>query len=242
MRQSRYAGDETEDGVETTFQRQMARLRPQPGAAFEAVRSRFARTPERKGNEMTGNDELSGKPKWWKGPWNASMASVGTTLAAFGILTGVMVSSFSSLNAGISSLAERLDQTNARIDETNARIDETNARIDRNTERLAERLDQTNERIDETNERLDQTNERLDQTNERLAEIALEVADTKAKVVVLTNDVRLLENEVGSLKGEVGSLQGEERFREIAREEVERRMAMLNFPLPDSRAFGESPR
>jgi len=126
--------------------------------------------------------------------------SVGTTLAAFGVLAGFMASSFLSLDAGIASLSESLDQTNSRID--------------RNAGRLSEMLDQT---------------------SEMLAGIALEVADIRAKAVVPANDLRLLEREVGYLANEG-------RIREVAREEVEKRMAMRSQPLPDSPESGEMPR
>jgi len=126
--------------------------------------------------------------------------SVGTTLAAFGVLADFMASSFLSLDAGIASLSESRDQTNARID--------------RNAGRLSEMLDQT---------------------SEMLAGIALEVADIRAKAVVPVNDLRLLEREVGYLANEG-------RIREIAREEVEKRMAMRSQPLPDSPESGEMPR
>jgi len=108
--------------------------------------------------------------------------SVGTTLAAFGVLAGFMASSFSRLDAGIASLSEMLDQT-----------------------------------------------------SEMLAGIALEVADIRAKAVVPTNDLRLLEREVGYLANEG-------RIREVAREEVEKRMAMRSQPLPDFPESGEMPR
>jgi len=78
---------------------------------------------------MTARDELPGKAKWRKEPWHAGIASVGRTLAAFGMLAGFMARPFSDLNAGVASLAAGLDETDARIDETNARLDRTNERL-----------------------------------------------------------------------------------------------------------------
>jgi len=107
-----------------SVQLQEGRHRPLPKATFGEVHG----SPEPRnegGREMTARDELPGKAKWRKAPWHAGIASVGRTLAAFGMPAGFMARPLSDLNAGVASLAARLDETDARIDETNARLDRT---------------------------------------------------------------------------------------------------------------------